>query len=63
LVSVKGSAAVHYPGVEPIAFTPGEAVVVPAECDEVEVHPQWECEVMRMSLPAQAVEEPITSLV
>jgi mannose-6-phosphate isomerase len=63
LVSVKGSAAVHYPGAEPIAFTPGEAVVIPAECDEVEAHPQWECELMRMSLPAQAVEEPITTLV
>lgn len=63
LVSVKGSAAVHYAGIEPIAFTPGEAVVVPAECDAVEVHPQWECELMRMSLPAQAVEEPITTLV
>jgi mannose-6-phosphate isomerase len=63
LVSVKGSAAVHYSGIEPIAFTPGEAVVIPAECDEVEVRPQWECEVMRMSLPAQAVEEPITTLV
>lgn len=63
LVSVKGTAVVHYPGIEPIAFTPGEAVVIPAECDEVEVQPQWECEVLRMCLPAQAVEEPSTTLV
>ncbi len=62
LVSVKGSAAVHAKGIEPIAFTPGEAVVVPAACDEVEVHPQWECELLRMNLPAQPVGEPVTTL-
>ena len=63
LVSVKGTAAVHFPGIEPVAFTPGEAVVVPAACDEVDVHPQWECELLRMCLPAQTVEEPSTTLV
>jgi mannose-6-phosphate isomerase len=62
LVSVKGSAAVHYEGMEPIAFTPGEAVVVPAACGEFEVHPQWECEVLRMNLPAHPVVEPTTTL-
>jgi mannose-6-phosphate isomerase len=62
LVSVKGSAAVHYPGMEPVAFTPGEAVVVPAACGEFEVHPQWECEVLRMNMPAHPVAEPTTTL-
>ena len=62
LVSVKGSAAVHYAGMEPVAFTPGEAVVVPAECGEFEVRPQWECEVLRMNLPAHSVAEPTTTL-
>lgn len=62
LVSVKGSACVHSAGVEPIAFTPGEAVVVPAACDEVEVRPQWECEWLRMNLPAHSVPEPTTTL-
>lgn len=63
VVSVKGSAAVHYPGIEPIAFTPGEAVVIPAECGDFEVRPQWECELLRMNLPARSVAEPITTLV
>ena len=63
LVSEKGSAALHYAGVEPIAFTPGEAVVVPAECGDFEVQPQWECELLRMHLPAHVVSEPITTLV
>ncbi|HEY3927556.1 MAG TPA: type I phosphomannose isomerase catalytic subunit [Candidatus Koribacter sp.] len=62
LVLVKGSTAVHYKGSEPIAFTQGEAVVVPAACAEVEVHPQWECELLRMNLPAQPVPEPTTTL-
>ena len=62
LVSVSGSAAVHSAGMEPIAFTPGEAIVIPAECDEYEVRPQWECEILRMSLPAHSVPEPITTL-
>jgi mannose-6-phosphate isomerase len=63
LVAVKGSAAVHSAGAEAIAFTPGEAVIVPAECGEVEVRPQWECELLRMNLPAHRVPEPITTLV
>jgi hypothetical protein len=62
LVSVKGSAAVHCAGMEPIAFTPGEAVVIPAECGEFELRPQWECEVLRMNLPAHSVAEPTTTL-
>jgi mannose-6-phosphate isomerase len=63
LVLVKGSAAVHSSGSEPIAFTPGEAIVIPAEYSEFELHPQWECEVLRMNLPAHAVQEPITTLI
>jgi mannose-6-phosphate isomerase len=63
VVAVKGSAAVHYPDIEPIAFTPGEAVVIPAACEQFEVQPQWECELLRMDLPAHSVTEPITTLV
>jgi mannose-6-phosphate isomerase len=62
VVSVKGSAAVHSSGVEPIAFTPGEAVVIPAGCHEFEVHPQWQCEMLRMNIPAGSVAEPTTTL-
>ncbi len=62
VVAVKGSAAVHIDGEEPIAFTPGEAVVIPAACGEFEVRPQWECEFLRMNLPAHRVAEPVTTL-
>jgi len=63
LVAEKGSAVLHHTGIEPITFTPGEAVVVPAKCDEFEVQPQWECDLLRMNLPAHPVPEPITKLV
>lgn len=62
LVPVKGSGAVHGAGAEPIAFTPGEAVVIPAEIERFDVKPQWECEVLRMQLPAHPVPEPTTTL-
>ncbi len=62
IVAVKGSAALHAAGIEPIAFTPGEAVVIPAECTDFEVQPQWECELLRIDLPASPVAEPITTL-
>lgn len=63
VVAVKGSGAVLCGGSEPIAFMPGEAVVIPAACGEFEVRPQWECELLRINLPAQTVPEPITTLV
>jgi mannose-6-phosphate isomerase len=63
VVAVKGSAALHCEGSEPIAFTPGEAVVVPAAFAGFEVRPQWECEVLRVNLPAHPVQEPTTTLI
>lgn len=62
LVAVKGSAAVYHPGIQPVAFTAGEAVVVPAECGGFEVRPQWECEILRMKLPRHSIAEPTTTL-
>ena len=31
-------------------------------CDEFEVRPQWECEILRMDIPAHSVAEPTTTL-
>jgi hypothetical protein len=47
---------------EPISFATGEAVVVPASVREYTLRPQWELDVMRMSLPTDAVAEPETRL-
>ena len=47
---------------EPITFATGDAVVIPASVREYTVRPQWELDVMRMSLPSGPVDEPQTSL-
>ncbi len=62
LVAVDGSGIVESQGMEPISFATGEAVVIPASVPEYTVRPQWELEIMRMSLPTEAVAEPETVL-
>jgi len=62
VVAIEGAGIVESAGMEPISFTRGEAVVVPASVPAYTVSPQWELEVMRMSLPTGDVAEPRTIL-
>jgi hypothetical protein len=62
VVAVSGSGVVESQGMEPISFATGDAVVVPACMGEYAVQPQWELEIMRMSLPTGTVSEPRTEL-
>jgi mannose-6-phosphate isomerase len=62
LVAVEGAGIVESRGMEPISFATGEAVVIPASVWEYTVRPQWELEIMRMSLPSRSVAEPETEL-
>src|SRR5208283_741097 len=62
VVAVNGSGIVESQGMEPISFATGEAVVIPASVPGYTLRPQWELEVMRMSLPIGAVAEPMTAL-
>ena len=62
LVAIDGAGIVEGQGMEPISFATGEAVVIPATVRDYTVRPQWELELMRMSLPAGAVPEPETVL-
>jgi len=62
LVAVSGAGIVESPAMEPITFATGDAVVIPACVGEYTVRPQWELEIMRMSLPAGNVPEPETTL-
>jgi mannose-6-phosphate isomerase len=62
LVAVSGAGIVESQGMEPISFATGDAVVVPASVGEYIVRPQWDLDVMRMSLPTGAVAEPLTEL-
>ena len=62
LVAIEGAGVVESAGMEPVSFAKGEAVVVPACVPHYTVRPQWELEVMRMSVPTGHVAEPTTTL-
>jgi len=62
VVAIDGSGIIESAGMEPISFAKGEAVVVPACVPGYTIKPQWELEVMRMSLPTGSVAEPQTVL-
>ena len=62
VVAIEGAGIIESAGMEPVSFTKGEAVVVPACVPAYTVRPLWELEVMRMSLPTGDVAEPHTIL-
>jgi len=62
IVAVNGAGVVESEGMEPITFATGDAVVIPACVREYKVRPQWELDLMRMSLPAGNIPEPETTL-
>lgn len=62
IVAIGGAGIVESEGMEPISFATGDAVVIPSCVREYRVRPQWELELMRMSLPAGSIEEPQTNL-
>ncbi len=62
VVAVDGAGVVESAGMEPVSFAKGEAVVIPACVPHYSVRPQWELELMRMSLPSGRVAEPVTTL-
>jgi len=77
LVCLEGGAVVEYDvgGARPstptaglpgtpqlVTFTRGEAVVIPAALRQVTVRPQWQAELLRMTLPSHPVGEPVTTM-
>ncbi len=62
VVAIDGAGIVESPAMEAISFAVGEAVVIPASVRQYTVRPQWELEIMRMSLPTGPVAEPETAL-
>jgi hypothetical protein len=62
VVAVDGSGVVESAGMEPVSFARGDAIVVPAAVPRYSVRPQWKLEIMRMSLPAEAIPEPQTTM-
>ena len=62
VVAVEGSGIIESEHMEPVSFARGEAVVVPASVREYRVCPQWQLDIMRMSLPEANAAVPKTVL-
>jgi len=62
VVAIDGAGIVESRRMEPISFATGDAVVIPPAAREYTLRPQWELEIMRMSLPSGTVVEPETVL-
>jgi hypothetical protein len=62
IVAVDGSGVLESAGMEPVSFARGDAVVVPACVPRYSVRPQWDLEILRMSLPAKGVPGPETTM-
>lgn len=62
VVALDGSGVLESPGMEAVSFARGDAIVVPASVPRYSVRPQWDLEIMRMSLPAEKLPQPQTTL-
>jgi mannose-6-phosphate isomerase len=60
LVAVAGCASVESQGSQPVTFTAGEAVVVPAAVEQFVLKPQWEAEFLCASVPVRQTPHPRT---
>jgi mannose-6-phosphate isomerase len=58
MVAVEGCGIVEAPGMEPVTFAKGDAVVVPATIEKFSVRPQWAVEFLRAFVPGKTLPEP-----
>lgn len=61
LVAIGGGGMIEAPGSAAVAFTRGEAVVIPASVRGAIARPQWEVEFIRSTVPAGEVAIPRTA--
>ena len=62
LVAIGGYGVIRSDDIAPLAFSCGEAVVIPASVDRFVITPQWELEFLCASLPAGKMGHPQTVL-
>jgi mannose-6-phosphate isomerase len=58
LVALEGCGVVETQGNQPVTFTKGEAVVLPAALGKFQLRPQWQLECLSAQLPSADVAEP-----
>lgn len=62
LVATEGCGVIEVTGKEPVTFTKGDAVVVPAALEKFGVRPQWTLEFLRAYVPGKTLPEPETRM-
>jgi mannose-6-phosphate isomerase len=62
LTAIDGCGVVESQGRDPVTFTKGDAVVIPAAVQNFTVRPQWQLEFLKASVPSGAVAEPATRI-
>ncbi|MGH9529547.1 MAG: type I phosphomannose isomerase catalytic subunit [Terriglobales bacterium] len=62
LVAVEGCGIVEADGMESVTLAKGDAVAVPAAIGKFRVRPQWSIELLKSSVPGQALPEPSTRM-
>jgi mannose-6-phosphate isomerase len=62
LVAIEGEATLHCADCEPVRFTRGDAVVVPASAGEFSVRPNGKAEFLISRVPERVLREPVTHL-
>jgi mannose-6-phosphate isomerase len=60
LVAVEGCGIVEAAGAQPVTFSKGDAIVVPATVGEFRVRPQWQVEFLKACVPGNQLPEPAT---
>jgi mannose-6-phosphate isomerase len=62
LVAVDGCGVVELPGMDPVTFAKGDAVVVPARIGQFNIRPQWTLEFLKAYVPGGSLSEPVTRM-
>jgi len=62
LVALEGCGVVQAQGRDPVTFAKGDAVVIPAAVGGFTVHPQWQLEFLKASVPGGTLPEPATRM-
>jgi mannose-6-phosphate isomerase len=62
LVALEGCGVLETEGCQPVTFTCGQALVVPASSEEFRVVPQWQVEFLCARVPGHPLPEPETTI-
>ena len=62
LVAIDGCGIAEAEGAQPVTFSKGDAVVIPATIGKFHIQAQWQVEFLKASVPGKELPEPATRL-